>query len=490
MIYFIVIYAVLKLYVILDIYQQSHYEIKSYFSYFLFNSLFYDLCPLVCLIFSSVLNKGLVDIICGIYIILFSTISFILKVRLKFTKRIIRLIIMSIMYILLVSTIKHINAYLLLFIEFSIIPLFSLERVISNLINNKYINSARSKIESYSGKKIIITGSYGKTSTKSLMSQVLAMYKSTIAPPKSYNTPLGLSSFINANVISAYDNLILEFGASKVNDISSLLKIAKPDVAIVTEIGYMHMNSFKTIENVIKEKMKLIEEAEIAILNYDNEYIRSYPKNNKVILSYGFYHGDYNARNVNAGSFDLFYKNEFIFHLNTNLVGKHQLLNFLAVVAYIHYLKYDLSILTKGIKLIKLEEKRLELKRIGNRTILDDSFNSNLVGFKSALNYLKAFNGKRILITPGIVELGKYKNMINEELSLYIAGCSDIVILVGKKEIDNLYNCLKKFNVEMYRVATFIDGYELYLKLAKMYESSTVLIENDLPDLYKRRLLF
>ncbi|MBQ3253607.1 MAG: hypothetical protein IJA65_03535, partial [Acholeplasmatales bacterium] len=224
--------------------------------------------------------------------------------------------------------------------------------------------------------------------------------------------------------------------------------------------------------------------------NYDNEYIREYPKDIDVILSYGLFHGDYNARNISTNSFDLYYKDKYIITFDVPFDGRHQILNSLAVIAYLHYLNYDLNILKKGFKLIKLEKNRLEYKRVGNRIILDDSFNSNLIGFKNALNKLSSLNGKRILITPGIVELGKYQVKINKELALYIASSADIVILVGQLEINNLYYNLREYNMELYKTRSFKEAYNLYLKLTKELDQSILLIENDLPDLYKRRLLF
>ncbi|MGM9969727.1 MAG: Mur ligase family protein [Anaeroplasma sp.] len=489
MIIFSLIYSIIKLYIVLDIFQQSHYNIKAYLSYFLFNFLFYNLCPLFCVIFSDVLSNNIVTIICGVYIIFYSLISLVVKVKLKFTNRIIKLLIISIVYCIGLAFVPYVSYYLLILIEFSLVPIFYLDVKLSKLLNKKYITLSKSKIADYKGKKIIITGSYGKTSTKNLLEQVLNFYSPTVKTPKSYNTLLGISKFINSTPIDAYSNLILEYGASRINDISELIDYCSPDLAIITGIGYMHMNGFKKIENVIAEKMKLYEVARIAILNYDNQFIREYTKKDNVILSYGLNHGDYNARNIDKGSFDFYYKDAFIIHFDTKLYSEHQILNLLACLAYIHYFKYDLNILKNGIKMIKSESNRLEPKIIGGRLVLDDSFNSNPQGFNDALKCLSKYNNLRIIITPGIVELGKYKTKINADLALNISASVDIAIIVGGKEANNLYYQLKKYKIELYRTQTFIEAYNLYLKLVKG-KDSTLLIENDLPDIYKRRVLF
>lgn len=485
MIYFVVIYSIIKLYVILDIYQQAHYYIKDYFRYFLINFIFYSLCPLIACISGIVFNNLVAAIISGAYIILYSLTYFILKVKLKISKRIMRLFTISIIFIISISFIPHIELVLIL-IEFSIIPILYLEKLISYLFNKKYIKSAINKLDNYNKNIIAITGSYGKTSVKNLFYQCLNIYSKAIKTPKSYNTVLGISKFINDEYINLYDNLILEFGASKCNDIKELSNLFKPDVAVVTEIGYMHMNGFKSLENVIKEKMSIINDCNIAILNYDNEYIRNYKVLDKIVLSYGLYFGDYNAKNINKGSFDFYYKNNFICHFDTNLSSRHQIINLLAPLSYIHYLKYDLSKLNNALKILENEKNRFQIKQIGNRVIIDDSFNSNLSGFISALRYLGECRETKILITPGIVELGRYKRKIYSDLIEHIAANTDIIILVGIRECRMLYEMLKQYNKEVYVVRSYIEGYSLYSEMIKSIEDSALLIENDLPDIYQR----
>jgi UDP-N-acetylmuramoyl-tripeptide--D-alanyl-D-alanine ligase len=158
-----------------------------------------------------------------------------------------RLFIYLIIYILLIGFIPVVNVWLYALIEFTILPVLFLEYLISYLINNKYLEKAKKKIRDYDGKKLIITGSYGKTSTKVLANQILNLYYKSIATPKSFNTKLGIARFINDNYLDLYDYIVLEFGASKAGDIKALLDIAKPDIAIITEIGYIYEGKGKII---------------------------------------------------------------------------------------------------------------------------------------------------------------------------------------------------------------------------------------------------
>ena len=490
MIYFILIYAILKLYFILDIYQQSHYNLKEYFRFFGRNILWLDGCVFLSAVTGLSSKYPIVWICCGIYLILYSIFYFHIKVKLVFSKRIIRLCIGLILYVLGLYWIPFVNAYLLIFIEFSVGIVLWIEGKISSCLNRKYLKSAKEKLDHYQGTKIVITGSYGKTSTKMLFQQVLQVYADTIATVKSYNTPLGISKFIHSSYIDLYSYLVLEYGVSKIGDMKELKELAVADIAVVCEIGYMHINGFKNIENIVKEKMQVIEGSKIAILNYDNPWIRNYPVSNEVVLTYGLEYGMYQAKNVKDGSFDFYYKNQFLVHFDTNLKGIHQILNLLAPLSYIHYLGLDLSLVVRTARLFQVEQNRLQVKRWKDRAILDDSFNSNLNGFIGALKELSKEKGTRVVLTPGIVELGKYKNHIYEELSKHIVANSDIVILVGYSQCKSLYKLLSDYNIELYMVHDFKEGYALYECIAEKCKYSTVLIENDLPDIYRRGLIF
>ncbi|MDE6661306.1 MAG: hypothetical protein K2J93_05750, partial [Anaeroplasmataceae bacterium] len=116
-------------------------------------------------------------------------------------------------------------------------------------------------------------------------------------------------------------------------------------------------------------------------------------------------------------------------------------------------------------------------------------FNSNYQGFIEALNILKNHTNKRILLTPGMVELGKYKKELFSSLIEYIASSTDIVILTGYYQTNTLYRKLKSYNKEVYLVRNFMEGYHLFLTLAEVYKDSMLLIENDVPDLYRVGLI-
>ena len=490
MIYFILGYSLCKLYLILTIYQQAHYEIKTYIKHFIYNFFYYDLFCILALTLSVLIDNVFIEISCGIYIICYSVVYLLIRKKVVITKRIIILLLMTTLLIVGYSFIPYVNYYMLLLLEFSILPIFYIDKLINKLLNYPNVVKSKNKLDAYEGKRLIITGSFGKTSTKVIFNQVLSNFYSVSKTPKSYNTMYGISKYINETNINLYDYLILEFGASQVNDIDKLLKLSKPDVAVITDIGLMHLSTFKTLYNIVEEKMKLAKASSLVILNYDNQYIRDYKlTNNPKILSFGIDNGDYQARNIVDKEFDLYYKGIYLEHFNINLCGRHNIYNLLSVLAYCHYLKLDLKVVSRITSFLDIEKNRLEIKTIGNKTIIDDSFNSNLKGFKEALSVLRVSKDKKILLTPGIVELSKYKELVNSELVVDIKASCDIVILVGYEQTKDLYMKLKDYPLEIYIVKDFFEGYSLYKSISNYYIKTTLLIENDLPDLYRRRML-
>jgi UDP-N-acetylmuramoyl-tripeptide--D-alanyl-D-alanine ligase len=147
--------------------------------------------------------------------------------------------------------------------------------MLERIVYLKFLKKAKRKIK---GKKVIgITGSCGKTSVKNITYDLLVNNINISKTPKSYNTKMGIIKSINEHS-SCYDEyFICEYGVDKVKGMNKLLKIVKPDIAIITEIGNQHLLSFKSMDNIFKEKIKLIESLDefgIGIINNDNELIK------------------------------------------------------------------------------------------------------------------------------------------------------------------------------------------------------------------------
>ncbi len=475
--------TLLKSYRFFQIFQLEHYDVNKYIKYVLNNYLYYNILPLLCLLtfvnYENDISRFIFIIVLYVFVSMSTLVSI---VRLKYTNKIIR------MYFFLIP------CYLLIFInpiiffllfEFILLIPFYLNKPIDNKINKKYLESSVKKYNNFNNYKIGITGSYGKTSTKNIINDLLKNYYLGSCSYKSFNTLLGISKYINDIPLEAYDYLVLEYGANKVGDIKEITNYFNPDIACVTEIGYMHLDTFKNTNNILNEKMSLCDNAKVVILNYEQVLLREY-KIDKEIISYGFNYGDYQAKNIVVSysntKFDLYYKDEFIDAITTNLVGRHQVLNLLCGICVLHYLNIDIKDSIKYINNLSNTESRLVYKKYEKYEILDDSYNANLVGSINALEILNNSVNKKILITPGYVENKEVEEDLYKKFSNKIIEVNPFVILVGHKQTKILQELLKN-KVEFIVVETFKHAMNYVNELEDYH---TILIENDLPDNYRK----
>ena len=283
--------------------------------------------------------------------------------------------------------------------------------------------------------------------------------------PHSYNTPLGISRFINEENFDYIDFIIYEFGARRSNDIKELNTYYKYDIAIVTEIGKMHIDTFGGFEAIVKEKMSLVdllEDNKIAILNYENEYIRNHDVRCKK-YTYGFNYGDFTAKNIElsiyGSKFDLYIHDKFIKRLSIKTLGRSSILNVLPalIMCYLYDINYDV------VSKIEQVTNRLSLRKFSDYYILDDAYNSNIIGAKYALEVLNTHLGKKYLITPGFVEMDMIKEELVNQYGKEISQTVDCVILVKNDFTILLEKSIK--DKEVIFVESFKDGFNLFLRI-------------------------
>lgn len=369
-------------------------------------------------------------------------------------------------------------------------------------INQKYYTVASNKIKSMKNVKSIgITGSYGKTSTKFFSATILSEKYKVLNTPESYNTPMGISKIINNDLDENFDIFIAELGATKVGDIDEVAKLTNPEIGIITSIGPCHLETFKSIDNIMRTKYELIENLPddgVAIFNYDNEYVKKLAdKTFKEKILYGIENiedTDVFATDIKVSSkgstFSLCINGLGTIECETRLLGAHNIHNILAGAAIAKVMGLTLQEIKMGISKIESVEHRLQLIDPGTGVIvIDDAFNSNPDGAKAALDVLDSFkDNRKIIVTPGMVELGEIEEKENEKFGENIAKVCDIAILVGKKRTTPIYNGLKRktFNEDnLYVVNSLDEASELMKTLTKV--GDVVLFENDLPDTYNEK---
>jgi len=443
-------------------------------------------------------------------------ISFYAKKKFKkplvFTHRMIRLASISI-FVILVETLIVLICFLGVY-AYSSILWFSVALLISPLntliantiampfekhIQDKYMNSAIEKIAGMSKLiKIGITGSYGKTSTKFILATILAEKFNVLSTPESYNTTMGTTKVIREMLNDSHEVFISEMGARSPGDIKELCSIVKPNLGIITSIGKQHLETFKTVDNIAKTKYELIEGLEPDGTGFfpsdDDICYQLYTKTATGKILYGtekhLDEVELSVKNIElsgkGSSFELTSKDGTSIKCSTQLLGKHNVLNILGCSAVAKHIGLSLEQISSGITKIQPVAHRLQILPSQNGTVvIDDAFNSNPVGAQMALDVLAQFEGRKIVITPGMVELGTEEYGLNREFGHGIAESSDIAILVGKKRTEAIQEGLKdkSFPVENIIVASSLD--EASSRLAAIVKAGDVILfENDLPDNY------
>ena len=368
---------------------------------------------------------------------------------------------------------------------------------IEKSVQKHYILDAKKILQNDTGLKIIgITGSYGKTSTKNVVRAILSEKYNTLMTPASFNTPMGITRTIREMLKPIHEVFVCEMGADKVGDITELMDFVHPQVGIVTSIGPQHLQTFHTQENIIREKMQMIEKLPqngVGILNYDNEFIRNYHVNNPVqIITYGIQEEnvDYRAIDIEyhptGSTFTVVHQDEKI-KLSTRLLGELNILNILSAIACARCFNVSWNAISKGVKDMKQVEHRLELKKINGYTFIDDAFNANPSGAHMALNVLSSFENKRYIVTPGMIDLGERQEEINYHFGKDMVNKVDFVILVGKEQTTPIYNGLVENGYPENHVLVVDHVKEAFAYIyTHASTQDTILLENDLPDAFSK----
>ena len=368
---------------------------------------------------------------------------------------------------------------------------------IEKAINRHYYNDAKRIIDSHKGLIIIgVTGSFGKTSTKNYLASVLAEKYNVLVTPGNFNTLLGVIRTIREQLRPYHQVFIVEMGAKQNNDIKEICDLVHPTIGIVTAVGEMHLETFKTVENIQETKFELINSLPaggLGVINYDSEYIKSYKgiKSPCKIIRYAVEgEGDYKANDVVYGAGGVSFTLGNGEHYCSRLLGVGNLLNILASIAIADHLGVPANKQRNAIARLQPVEHRLSMKVANGITVLDDAYNSNPTGAKMSLGVLKEFavgeGNKRIVITPGFVEMGTRQAEANKELGRTIAVSCDYAIIVNAVNREAIKSGIEEGGLpaEKYFLADSLN--HAHQQLAKILRpGDVVLYENDLPDNFR-----
>lgn len=350
-----------------------------------------------------------------------------------------------------------------------------------------------------------ITGSYGKTSTKEYLAHILNGRYRAYATPKSYNTLMGVCLAINdglANDLS-HDYFIVEMGAYMPGEIAAICDLVKPQISIVTAVGPQHLERFGSLENTARAKYEIVEALPpdgTAVFNWDDPlvramYERGYPENrvgvtwqNTDLAQQLRFHVRNIRSTVDGLQFDILdAETGEEQHITTRLVGQHNVTNILLAAAAARVLGMSLDEIALRVASLEPAEHRLQRRVLpGGVTVIDDAYSANPIGAQNALNVLSLYrNGRRVLITPGMVELGPLQDEENRKLGWQAAQVCTDIILVGAEQTRPIQQGVRQAAFPEDRLQIFDTREEAIAWFnTALQPGDTVLFLNDLPDTY------
>ncbi len=338
-----------------------------------------------------------------------------------------------------------------------------------------------------------ITGSFGKTSVKDFLFTILYSYQETLKTPESYNTIFGIAKVVDFELLKRTKIFICEMGAYIRGEIAELCRIVPPKYAILTAIGTQHLERFKSLKNTTLAKFELIDSVDPshALVNLDNSFIADRltdPKYHSV-KTYSLFNpkADFFVEKYSLSpqglSFTLVHK-DLSYSYTSTLFGTSNLYNLAAAISMAMMLKVPKAIISNQVAKISSSPHRLELKKINKATLIDNAFSSNEEGYATLINDLSKLPGKKVLITPGIVELGICTVEVHQKLGQLSSSVFDKFILVGKslRTLSFEQGLNSSPNKSVTYTSNSTNLWPLIEELSNDYD--WILLENDLPDTF------
>ena len=367
-------------------------------------------------------------------------------------------------------------------------------------INRGYYDDAARILRSMPDLKIIgVTGSYGKTSTKHYLKAMLDTTFDVAMTPGNFNTTLGVIRTVREHLKPYNEVFIVEMGAKRTGDIKEICDLVHPTYGIVTAVGEQHLESFGSIENVQRTKFELIDSLPadgLGVINDDFAMAASRKVDNVRTLRYALKNtgsADFTAEDIRYNSRGTDFtlvdrRNGSRTPMHTRLVGECNVSNLIAAAIIALELGVPAEKIRYAVEQLEQVEHRLSIRRIpGGITIIDDAYNSNPTGSAMALDVLSAMKeGKRIIITPGMIELGLRQDELNKAFGAKIATSADEAIIVGHYNRQAICEGLREAGMSddhIHLADTFGQAQQILASLSR--PGDTVLYENDLPDTFK-----
>ena len=364
-------------------------------------------------------------------------------------------------------------------------------------IRRHFINQAKEKLRNAPNLTVIgITGSYGKTSVKHFLHTLLRAKFNVLMTPGGANVPMSVVRTVREELTAAHEIFICEMGAKNVGDIKELCDIVHPGHGILTSIGPQHLETFGSQQNVIKTKFELADGLPpegVLFANGDDENIQTKLGEYPNVITYApFENGSsYYAEDIVADhrgtTFTFVTPEGERERFTARLIGQHNVVNLVGAAAAAHTLGVPLRALKGQMRKIAPVRHRLELlDKGGGLLVIDDAYNANPTGAKAALDALALFEGTKILVTPGMIELGPKQEELNRKFGEQAAEICDYIALVGAAQTRPIKEGVLAagFDPEKLIVEDSLGAAQAKVNALPYDGRKIILYENDLPDTY------
>lgn len=390
-------------------------------------------------------------------------------------------------------------------------PLFFLFLALTTLIfypadsfaKDLIIRKATKKLQELKDIKVIaITGSYGKTTMKDIITTVLSVNFEVVSTSENQNTPLGISRQILREIDETTEIFVVEMGAYTKSDITKLCNIARPNISVLVGINEAHLERFGSLENTIETKFEIISNClpdGIIVLNADDRFVVENLekfKGNQIIYFFSSQNNDRSKykftkkdfRQDGSGiSFQLAYEGREIGNIKTPFLADYIIGDVVASFIIGAELGMSESEIRIGLENLKVPEHRLQSTRTPDDiVVIDDSYNGNPKGAEEAINVLSQFTKRRkIYVTPGLVETGEAAQEVHKQIGLKLATVADIVVLVKNSVTDFIIGGLKEGGFEKSHIKTYVSAKRAHDAVGRMAQSGDVILfQNDWSDNY------
>lgn len=329
-------------------------------------------------------------------------------------------------------------------------------------------------------KVVGITGSVGKTSTKDMIYSVVSTKYKTLKTLGNYNNHIGLPLTILRH--QDEEVMILEMGMNHLDEIHYLTKIARPDVAAITNVGTAHIGELGSRENILKAKMEIIDglkENGTLVINDDNDMLHTVKEEGYHLLRVGINNEcTLKAINVDLRIEESFFDIEYLgktYHIHVPVSGEHFVYNALIAIGIGLTLDIDMEQCIEGVEHFELTKNRMDIIELQNNIkVIDGTYNANLDSMKSSLDVLAQYPSRKIAVIADMLELGDYEESIHQEVGAYVVEKNiDEVLCVGKA---SLYVIEKAKELDFHNVYHFDNNQLLNQYLDELLEKDDIVL--------------